>query len=166
MYSLKLELLMLTSHRTIKYLPVVVGGEIIWALNEISRKFSQYSEREGSYWPYPRRAEATARSAPNHRHISSSSPKLTRQKIKIRYFQIFNCRQYFSFEPNVNTLLFYIGVVENNRLKCSMSDVFCRTAPLVSRVTCAVSRWPEICRRYKWLVVVVVVVADGGRRNM
>ena len=30
MYSLKLELLMLTSHRTIKYLPVVVlGGEII-----------------------------------------------------------------------------------------------------------------------------------------
>ena len=101
-------------------------------------------------------------SAPNHRHISSSSPKLTRQKIKIRYFQIFNCRQYFSFEQNVNTLLLDVGVVENNRLKCSMSDIFCRTAPLVSRVTCAVSRWPEICRRYKWLLV----VADGGRCNM
>ena len=129
------------------------------SVNEISRKFSQYSKKAPTGLIH---AEAILL-ALNHRHISSSSPKLTRQKIKIRYFQIFNCRQYFSFEPNVNTLLLDVGVVENNRLKCSMSDVFCRTAPLVSRVTCAVSRWPEICRRYKWLVV---VVADGGRRNM
>ena len=101
------------------------------------REFSEYSEKAPTGLIH---AEAILL-ALNHRHISSSSPKLTRQKIKIRYFQIFNCCQYFSFEPNVNTLLLDdVGVVENNRLKCSMSDVFCWTDPLVSRVTCAVSR--------------------------
>ena len=103
-------------------------------VDEVWRIFSEYSEKAPTGLIH---AEAILL-ALNHRHISSSSPKLTRQKIKIRYFQIFNCCQYFSFEPNVNTLLLDVGVVENNRLKCSMSDVFCWTDPLVSRVTCHV----------------------------